>query len=111
MRETLEEAQARVALTGLYTLLHLPHVDQVHMMYRAALQDLDFRPGAESSDVRLFAPADIPWEELAFQSVRQTLRFLVEDGAVQCYPLRVGDILRDAQGYRFTPAIGAPARD
>jgi ADP-ribose pyrophosphatase YjhB (NUDIX family) len=103
LRETLEEAQARVELQDLYTLLHVPHVDQVHLMYRAALQDLDFSPGTESSDVRLFALGEIPWDELAFQSVRQTLRFLVDDRPTQRYPLRVGDILRESDGYRFRP--------
>src|SRR5476649_1576903 len=52
VRETLEEANARVELGALYTMISLLHVHQVYMMYRAQLADLDFGPGTESLEVR-----------------------------------------------------------
>ena len=53
-RETLEEAQARVEIDEVFTLLSIPHVNQVHIFYRARLLDMDFGPGEESLEVALF---------------------------------------------------------
>ena len=74
LRETLEEAHARVALGELYTVISLPMINQVYMMFRARLQDLGFGPGTESLEVRLFDESEIPWESLAFRTIARTLR-------------------------------------
>lgn len=79
LRETREEAQARVALEAMYTLISVPHINQVHMIYRARLLDLDFAPGEESLDVALFDEADIPWNDIAFRTVAMTLRHFFAD--------------------------------
>ena len=60
-RETLEEANARVRMGNLYAIYSLPHINQVHVLFRAQLLDLDFKPGIESLDVRLFSEEEIPW--------------------------------------------------
>lgn len=78
-RETLEEAQARIELDGLFTLVSIPYISQVHVIYRARLLDLDFAPGVESLEVALFREEDIPWEQLAFRSVSLTLRHFFDD--------------------------------
>jgi len=81
-RETAEEAGARIELQGLFTLLNVPHVHQVHLFYRARLLDLDFEAGTESLEVKLFAEAEIPWDEIAFPTVSHTLKlFFNEFGA------------------------------
>ena len=92
-RETKEEACANVAIEGLYTVFNLPHISQVYMFFRASLLDLDFAPGFESTDVRLFREAEIPWNELAFPVVRDTLEHYFRDRPTGIYPVRVGDIL------------------
>jgi len=74
MRETLEEANARVNLGELYMMISLIHVHQVYMIYRAELADLDFGPGTESLEVRLFDEREIPWESIAFRTISRTLR-------------------------------------
>ena len=74
LRETLEEAHARVALGELYTVISLPMINQVYMMFRARLQDLGFGRGTESLEVRLFDESEIPWESLAFRTIARTLR-------------------------------------
>jgi ADP-ribose pyrophosphatase YjhB (NUDIX family) len=79
LRETLEEACARVALIAPYTMVSVPQIDQLHILFRAELIDTDFAPGSESLDVRLFDEADIPWDELAFRSVSLTLRTFFEE--------------------------------
>jgi ADP-ribose pyrophosphatase YjhB (NUDIX family) len=72
-RETLEEANARVEIDGLFALYNLPHINQVYMLFRARLLDLDFGPGAETLETRLCSETEVPWSELAFVTVRNTL--------------------------------------
>lgn len=79
MRETLEEAKARVALDPLYTVISLPHISQIYVMFRARLTDLEFGPGEESLEVRLFDEAEIPWEQIAFRTISRTLRLFFAD--------------------------------
>ena len=91
-RETLEEANARVELTGLYTMLSIPHVNQVHIFYRAKLLDLDFGPGEESLEVALFSEAEIPWKELSFRTVTNTLKHFFEDRSRGSFGVHSGDV-------------------
>ena len=78
-RETEEEAGARVALHDLFSLINVPHVHQVHLFYRATLLDLDYQAGIESLEVKLFAEADIPWSDIAFPTVSETLKLFFAD--------------------------------
>lgn len=78
-RECLEEANARVTITAPYTLFTLPRVDQVYLLFRSQLLDLDFSPGEESREVALFREQDIPWDDLAFTTVRKTLEHFFAD--------------------------------
>ena len=93
VRETREEACANVSVEGLYAVFNLPHISQVYMFFRASLLDLDFRPGWESTDVKLFHEHEIPWEELAFPVVRDTLQHYFRDRSSGVFPVRVGDII------------------
>lgn len=81
LRETLEEAGARVALGPLYTMIDVPHAEQVHIFYRADLLDLEFAAGTESLEVRLFTEEQIPWRDLAFRTVSTTLELFFADCA------------------------------
>ncbi len=93
VRETLEEATARVDVHGLYALFNLPHVNQVYMMFRSRLLDLDFAPGEESQEVALFNEADIPWDQLAFPTIRQTLQLYFRDRQAGLFDFHLGDIV------------------
>ncbi|TCV90442.1 NUDIX hydrolase [Sulfurirhabdus autotrophica] len=93
MRETLEEANALVELKGLYTLINLPHISQVYMMFRGKLLDLDFSPGIESLEVALFREEDIPWNELAFTTIRDTLKHFFLDRKNGSFQFHEGDII------------------
>lgn len=79
MRETDEEAGAHIVLQPLFSMMNVPHVHQVHMFYRARLLDLDFSPGTESLEVRLFTEDEIPWKDLAFSTVSRTLQLFFAD--------------------------------
>jgi len=94
LRETLEEAHARVEIDGLYTVISLPQINQIYMMFRARLLDLDFGPGPESLDVRLYDEADIPWESLAFRTIGRTLRNWLLDRKDGAFPLRLSTLER-----------------
>lgn len=79
MRETSEEANADVEIVRLFSVFSLPHVAQVYLMFLADLQNLDFHSGPESSEVKLFARAEIPWDEIAFTAIRFTLEKYFEE--------------------------------
>ncbi len=93
VRETLEEANARVELGSVFTMLSVPHVNQVHIFYRARLLDLDFGPGSESLEVALFREQDVPWPELAFRTISATLRHYYADRKQGAYSLHADEIL------------------
>jgi ADP-ribose pyrophosphatase YjhB (NUDIX family) len=95
VRETLEEAKARVEVEALYSTFNLPHIDQIYMLFRARLLDLEFGPGEESLEVALFREQDIPWDELAFPVVAETLRLFFADRANGGFGIHMGDILRE----------------
>jgi len=94
LRETLEEANARVAIGGLYAVISLPQVNQVYMMFRAQLLDLDFGPGSESLEVRLFDESEVPWDSLAFRTIARTLRNFFLDRRLDAFALHVSAIER-----------------
>jgi len=93
-RETLEEANARVDLHGLYAMFNIVYVNQVYMMFRGRMVDGRAHPGQESLEVGLFAEHEIPWDELAFPVIRETLHLYFRDRAHGRFPLRVGDMLQ-----------------
>lgn len=81
MRETDEEAGATVVDLTPFAILDIPHVNQVHMYYRARLDSLEFAPGEESLETRLYAEHEIPWDLLAFRTVSETLKLFFSDRA------------------------------
>lgn len=98
MRETWEEACAKVADLQLYTVISLPYISQIYMMFLAKLTDLEFAAGTESLEVKLFQPSEIPWDELAFPVIRRTLTHYCEDLATHHFPLHLSDIQHRPEG-------------
>jgi ADP-ribose pyrophosphatase YjhB (NUDIX family) len=94
LRETLEEASARVEIEDLYTIISLPQINQVYMMFRSRLVDLGFGPGTESLEVQLFDEQDVPWEQLAFRTITRTLRNWFLDRKLGAFPLRLSTLER-----------------
>ena len=72
-REAREEACADIAIDTLLAVYAVPHISQVQLMYRATLSAPEFAAGPESLEVKLFLWDDIPWNELAFPSVKWAL--------------------------------------
>lgn len=92
IRETLEEARAHIELIELYSMYSLPYINQVHLFFRARLLDLDFGPGQESLEVKLFSEAEIPWDELAFRPVRYTLEHYFAERQRGAFSLHVDEL-------------------
>jgi len=92
IRETEEEAQANIQIDDLCTVFSLPHVSQVYMIFRARLLDLNFAPGSESLETELFAEEDIPWGEIAFNAVNESLKCFFADRRKGVFSTHVGDI-------------------
>ncbi|BCX89905.1 hypothetical protein MIN45_P2279 [Methylomarinovum tepidoasis] len=89
LRETLEEARARVKSLELYTVFSLPHVDQVHVFFRARMTEPRHAPGEESLETTLLPEKEIPWRELAFSTVKRTLEAYLADRKSGNFPVRV----------------------
>ncbi len=77
-REAREEAGAELRLNGLLAVYNIPRISQVQIIYRAELLSEDIAAGEESEEVGLFRSEDIPWQDLAFPSVRWALRQYAE---------------------------------
>jgi ADP-ribose pyrophosphatase YjhB (NUDIX family) len=92
VRETREEANARVEPVQLFTVLSVPYVDQVHLFYRARLVDGEFSAGEESLEVALFGEDEIPWDDLAFRTTAITLRHYFADRSAGAYATHSGEV-------------------
>jgi ADP-ribose pyrophosphatase YjhB (NUDIX family) len=92
LRETVEESGAHVALEGLFSLINVVRVGQVHLFYRARMLDDDFVPGPESLEARLFDEAGVPWDEIAFRTTRMTLEFFFADRRANRFVLHTADV-------------------
>lgn len=94
IRETLEEAGAQIAIDAPFAMINIPHISQVHLFYRGRLLGPDFSAGVESLEVALLDANEIPWDRLAFRSVRFCLEHYLAD--------------RDDNTYRFHETSLAP---
>lgn len=98
LRETFEEACARITIDELFSLVNIPHISQVHLFYRGQLLDTDFAAGTESLETALFSEADIPWNELAFRSVVLCLKAYFADRRAGSFRFHEDDLAPPA-GY------------
>lgn len=92
-RETDEEAGAAYEMGELFSIMSVLRVGQVHMFYRAQLLHERFAPGHETIEARLFSEDEIPWEEIAFRTVGETLRHFFADRKAGHFQLHHMDIV------------------
>ena len=91
-RETDEEAGARIELGPLFSVLNVVRAGQLHLFYLATMRDTTLNPGPETIEARLFREDEIPWEEIAFRTVRATLEAYFADRRAGRFGLHCGDI-------------------
>ena len=96
-RETFDEANARVEVGAMYTFYNLPGINQIYVLFRGRLLDLDFSAGEESLEVRLFDEHEIPWDQLAFPTITETLKHYYADRRNGGFGFHIGDIVRKAK--------------
>ena len=75
-----------------YTMFCLPHINQIHFFYLADLLDENYGPTSESMEVKLFDESEIPWDELAFPTVKRTLEYYIQDKKDNNFSFREEDI-------------------
>lgn len=111
-REALEEANARIDIEGILGVFTIARIGQVQIIFRARFADslASFSPGDESLDVRLFAPSEIPWDEIAFPSVHWALDAWLETGST---PLGrpAGNPAHDRRGVHHMPLSSGGATE
>lgn len=95
MRETWEEAQAEATDLRLYVVVNLPHISQVYMMFRGGLKDGRAAPGPESLETQLFSEDEVPWDEISFPVIHETLTLYFADRRRGEFGVHLGDIWRD----------------
>ena len=94
-RETWEEARARVSQLDLYRVFDVPYISQVYMFYRCEVDDGTFGVGPESLECGLYTRDEIPWDEIAFPVVHETLKEYFSDVDEGHFPVRVSAIERN----------------
>lgn len=92
-RETVEEANVSIEILRLYALLHIPHINQVRLIYLARLLDNCFKTGAETLEARLFRESAVPWGHLAFSTTRDVLRKYFHDRKSGAYSFFFAEIV------------------
>ncbi len=92
-RETVEESGAQFEMQDLFAIINVPRVGQVHMFYLAKLLTTDFAPGIETIEAKLFSEEDIPWDEIAFKTVKETLTRYFTDRKSRRTQLHIVDIV------------------
>lgn len=95
-RETAEEALAEVEVGTLLSVVNVLHAAQVHVMFRAQMRTAGYGAGVESLETALFKEAEIPWEEIAFASIRFALERFCADRRDQIERIHFHDIERSA---------------
>ena len=74
LREAREEAGIDIRIDGLVGIYSYPGTTAVIIVYRAVWTSGELVIDDESSEIRAFAPADLPWDALAFSSTKDALR-------------------------------------
>lgn len=91
-RELLEEAAATVELGPLLTVLSVPYISQVHMMYLGTMAEPKYAITPESTEIELFTEEQIPWKELAFRTVKAALEHYFECRRTGQFSVRRGRV-------------------
>ena len=79
-REAKEEVGIEPVPSNLFMVYSVPHISQVHFYFYSKLKDQSTTIGDEINDVMFAAYKDIPWDDLAFNSIRVLLEHFFKVG-------------------------------
>lgn len=85
-REAMEEASADIAIDALLAVYSVPRISQVQLIYRARLPRSEIAAGPESEEVGFYRWEEIPWDRLAFPTVRWALEHFRESRHLETFP-------------------------
>lgn len=74
LRETREEAGVVPTIRALLAVYSVRRISQVQLIYQAIAETDELVPGPETLEARFFERQRIPWDALAFPSVRWAIR-------------------------------------
>lgn len=100
LRETLEEAHAKADIIRLFSVYSIPSIGQVYLFFLAQLRNLEFSPGSETERTQLFRELEVPWDEIAFSSVRFSLEHYFRDRCIPRDRVYVGSYTKALQTER-----------
>lgn len=96
IREAYEESEAKVTISRLLGTYTLQAVNQVHLIFSGVMETSHHAPTFESSEVRLFSEAEIPWNKLAFPVIKWALKAHINSQNTEDY---VVDSISSTAGY------------
>lgn len=88
LREAFEEARARIEIDQLLAVYTIQRLSQVQLIFRARLLSDEISAGPESLEVALIAWDQIPWDLIAFPSVKWALKDFAETRLLKAFPPR-----------------------
>lgn len=101
-REAMEEANADMREMQLFSVISIPHINQIYTMYRGGLHQGEASVGEESLEVALLTQEEIPWSEMAFPVVVETLKLYYQDLSNEGFTTHYGEIIkRDDQCFEI----------
>ena len=95
IREVKEEVLADLKNVTLFGVYNIIQRNQVHVYFRAELAHDYFGAGAETSEAKLFAPEDIPWDHLAFPVGITALKRYLKEMPSGDFSIKEEDIIID----------------
>ena len=93
-RESWEEARITAEGVQLYRLYDVPYINQLYIFFLCQIREGKFEPGPESYETRLYENSEIPWDEIAFPVVKETIEEFFEDKKNNHFPVRMSEIER-----------------
>lgn len=108
-REAMEESQADVEVGELFAVINVPYVSQIYLIHHARLKVLHFGPTPESSAVALMREDEIPWEQIAFPTIYNGLKFFFEDRARGVAGFHALDLLYKPRASRLAQVTNNPS--
>ncbi len=94
VRETVEEANAKLTNMTLFSVFSIAHINQIYTMYRGELVGGKASAGIESLEVALVEEKEIPWEEIAFKVIEENLKLYYQDKATGTFTTHYGELLK-----------------
>jgi len=81
VRELYEETNVSIPAESLalYIIGTITPISEVHVVFRAELDNPEYTAGEETIEVGLFAEDEVPWDDFAFPELKDSLRYFYRE--------------------------------